>query len=328
MPSPLQIGLLEFGHRGEGRSSMHAILDVLELARHADRLGFSRFWLTEHHLYNALAPWSSPRVFLPLLLQQTDRINVGVAGVLMNFHSPYRVATDFKLLANLFPGRCDLGFANGRPSPVVGRALRCEPFGAYPNDFHERVAEVNRYLSEEASLMREKQIVLPPAFGQLPDRYWLGSSFRHYETAAAGGMHMVKSTFHALDSLSFEEYDVVARFRDRFREHNGYEGRAVLALAGSCVPDERTRVRVWEQMKKNNQGHTIVNAIVDTPDNFHERVSTLSTRFGIREVVIREVGSESTQMLESTQLMAGVFDLGNRAGQPQSATSLSVTHPS
>ncbi|SEQ97112.1 LLM class flavin-dependent oxidoreductase [Neolewinella agarilytica] len=310
----LSFGILEFGNRHSDQSSMHTILDVLDFAELAEQKGFSRFWLTEHHVYNPLIGWASPRMLLPLILQQTERIHVGTAGVLMNFHSPYQVALDFRLLANLFPGRCDLGFANGRPSPNIGQQMRCEQFSRYPDDFEFRVNRVARLFGEEESVLRKEQTIIPPAFGSTPDLYALGSSFRRNEWAVNNQMHMVKSTFHTLDSMDFDEYDVIARYRDEFARKHGYTPHAVIALAGSCVPDETTRKQVDEQMKKINYGRPIVNSIVATPDEFQERVWAIAKRYGVSEFVLREVGQHSDQQQESIGLISKSFGL--LASQP------------
>jgi len=305
----LSFGILEFGNRHNDQSSMHTILDVLDFAEAAERLGFSRFWLTEHHVYNPLIGWASPRVLLPLILRQTERINVGTAGVLMNFHSPYRVALDFRLLANLFPGRCDLGFANGRPSQNIGQQLRCEQFSRYPDDFEHRVNRVARLFSEEEAILRKEQTIIPPAFGAIPDLYALGSSFRRYEWAISNRMNMVKSAFHSLDSLDFEEYDIIARYRDEFAKTHGYLPQVVMALAGSCVPNEATGKRVHQEMLKINQGRAIVNSIVAPPEEFQERIWSIARRYGVSEFVIREVGQHSEQQLESIGLISESFGL-------------------
>ncbi|AZQ63746.1 LLM class flavin-dependent oxidoreductase [Flammeovirga pectinis] len=89
MEQKIKIGLLDFGIRKTDYSSMGKILDVMEYAEHADRLGFSRIWLTEHHNYSSSDAWSSPQMLLPLILNNTDQINVGVAGVLLNYYSSY-----------------------------------------------------------------------------------------------------------------------------------------------------------------------------------------------------------------------------------------------
>lgn len=305
----IKLGILEFGNRHRDQSSLHSVLDVLDYAERADQLGFSRFWLGEHHLFNAMAPWASPQMLLPLLLQQTDRIKVGMAGVLMNFYSPYQVACDFKLLANLFPGRCDLGFANGRPAPRIGRQMRCEQFAEYPDDFTERTQRVATLLHDERRLIEEEQTMIPPVFGGVPNLFWLGSSFRNYPEAIRGQMNMVKSTFHDVNSLRYEEFDVIARYREEFFAQHGYTPRAIIALVGICQEDEHLLVAARERLKKQNKGTISPNTLVGPPELFLERIDALSRRYGVDEFVIFDTGERNEEKIRSLELLSGAFEL-------------------
>lgn len=305
-------GVLDFGYRQKSQSSMHSIMDVVDLAQTADDLGFANFWLTEHHTFNATAPWASPRMVLPLLLEYTRHIAIGTAGVLINFHTPYQVALDFKLLNNMYPGRCHLGFANGRPSPSIGRQMRCEQFVEYPDDFDERVARVAYLFNNERKAIQQEHLILPPAFGFTPELFSLGSSFRHYARAVENKAHMVKSTFHALDCMNYEEYDVIARYREAFYEKHGTLPRAIIALSGSCVPDEATRLAVEAQVLAANSGNQIVNTLIATPDEFQHRIHQLAKRYGVDDFVIREVGQFNDQQQESLRLIHQAFQLEAR----------------
>ncbi|MFS2015406.1 LLM class flavin-dependent oxidoreductase [Massilia sp. CT11-108] len=111
----LQLSILErpvsIGSEGQ------AITELISIAQLADRLGYKRCWLTEHH--SCLLD-SSPEIILPLLAATTRQIKVGTAGILLRYYSPYKVATTFQLLNTMFPGRIDLGVCAGQ---VAGTAL-------------------------------------------------------------------------------------------------------------------------------------------------------------------------------------------------------------
>ncbi|MFT5998827.1 MAG: alkanesulfonate monooxygenase SsuD [Neolewinella sp.] len=288
---------------------MHSVMDVVELAQTADELGFANFWLTEHHSFSATAPWASPRMLLPMLLEYTSNIAIGTAGVLINFYSPYQVALDFKLLNNLYPGRCHLGFANGRPSPSIGRQMRYEQFAEYPDEFDEKVARVAYLFNNEKQAIKKEHLVLPPAFGYAPELFSLGSSFRNYDKAVANKSHMVKSTFHALNCMDYEEYDVIARYRESFYKAHGIVPRAIIAFSGSCVPDEATRQDLEAQVLEANKGNTIVNTLIATPDEFQERIHKIAKKYGVDDFVVREVGHSNDQQKESLRLIHQGFNL-------------------
>jgi alkanesulfonate monooxygenase SsuD/methylene tetrahydromethanopterin reductase-like flavin-dependent oxidoreductase (luciferase family) len=107
-------GILDFGFRENGLNSLLKLDDVVNSATTAEALGFSRYWISEHHFSQKSLAWSNPQAVLPVLASATKKIRVGVAGVLLNLYSPYHIATFFKMLNNIYGNRIDLGVANGK----------------------------------------------------------------------------------------------------------------------------------------------------------------------------------------------------------------------
>src|SRR5690606_4338326 len=105
----------------EVRTPELAVRETAELAREADRLGYQRFWVSEHHNDRALAG-ASPAVLMSHLASITERIRIGSGGVLLPHHSPLLIAEQFNLLESLFPGRIDLGL--GRVGGSEGRVAQ------------------------------------------------------------------------------------------------------------------------------------------------------------------------------------------------------------
>ena len=96
-----------------------AIADTLVLAELADRLGYHRYWLAEHHSSGGLAG-ASPEILIAQVAQRTTGLRVGSGGVMLSHYSPLKVAESFRMLETLFPGRIDLGI--GR---APGSDLQC-----------------------------------------------------------------------------------------------------------------------------------------------------------------------------------------------------------
>ena len=90
-----------------------AVRDTIEVAKAAERLGYQRFWMAEHHNIPTLSS-AAPEILIAALTQATHRIRLGSGGVMLPNYSPLKVAEDFMLLEALAPGRIDLG---------LGRAL-------------------------------------------------------------------------------------------------------------------------------------------------------------------------------------------------------------
>src|SRR5246500_2712895 len=108
----MRLSVLDQSPIPEGSTGAQALANTLDLARAADRLGYHRYWVAEHHGGPMLAG-PSPETLIGPIAAATTRIRVGSGGVMLPHYSPLKVAESFSLLAGLFPGRIDL---------AVGRA--------------------------------------------------------------------------------------------------------------------------------------------------------------------------------------------------------------
>lgn len=117
------------------------MLATIELAKLADRLGYSRYWVAEHHNSRTLAS-ASPEILIPMLAANTQRIRVGSGGVMLTHYSALKVAEVFRMLETLFPGRIDIGLGRAPGSDgLTARALSHGP-GALPIEaYPEQVAD-------------------------------------------------------------------------------------------------------------------------------------------------------------------------------------------
>ena len=91
-----------------GCTAADALQATIRLAQLADRLGYTRYWLAEHHNTSSLAD-ASPEILIPVVAGNTSRIRVGSGGVMLSHYSPLKVAETFRMLETLFPGRIDMG---------------------------------------------------------------------------------------------------------------------------------------------------------------------------------------------------------------------------
>ena len=102
------LSLLDQSPVSEGSTASDALQNTINLAQHAERLGYHRFWVAEHHNSEGLAG-SSPEIMIGAIASATETIRVGSAGVMLTHYSPYKVAENFRVLEALHPGRIDLG---------------------------------------------------------------------------------------------------------------------------------------------------------------------------------------------------------------------------
>src|ERR1700694_5102588 len=96
-----------------GHTPAQAIAETIKLAQAAERLGYYRYWLAEHHAIAALAD-PCPEILLARLGAETRSMRVGTGGVLLPYYSAFRVAETFRMLEALYPGRIDLGIGRAR----------------------------------------------------------------------------------------------------------------------------------------------------------------------------------------------------------------------
>src|SRR5215471_7453373 len=176
--TPLRrLSVLDQSPIAEGTSGGDALRNTLDLAVLADRLGFHRYWLAEHHATPMLAG-ASPEVLIGILARATRRIRIGSGGVMLPHYSPFKVAETFSLLAGLFPGRIDLGIGRAAGTdPMTTHALQRDRSRAMPDDFPEQLAE------------------LLPGRPELPEVWLLGSSPQSALWAADLGLRYAFADF-------------------------------------------------------------------------------------------------------------------------------------
>src|SRR5688500_2053879 len=132
----------------EGSTGPQALQNTLDLARLADRLGYHRYWLAEHHGTPALA-CAAPEVLIGPVAAATERIRVGSGGVMLPHYSPLKVAEAFSTLAGLHPGRIDLGLGRAPGTDrLTALALQRDRRQHAPDDFPQQLAELLAYLDD------------------------------------------------------------------------------------------------------------------------------------------------------------------------------------
>src|SRR4051812_47542196 len=159
-----------------GLGARRAIEETLALARLADRLGYHRYWLAEHHAIAALAD-PCPEILAGQVAAATKRLRVGTGGVLMPYYSPLKVAEVFRMLEALFPGRIDLGL--GRAPGGDLKTAHALSGGAYSDAerFPEQVEELVGLLDGTLPASHpSSRIRVQPEVPTAPQVWLLGSS--------------------------------------------------------------------------------------------------------------------------------------------------------
>src|SRR3954452_23895776 len=146
---PFALSVLDQSPISEGMTGADALHNTIDLAQTADRLGYSRYWVAEHHGTPMLAS-ASPEALIGPIAAATQNIRVGSGGVMLPHYSPLKVAETFSVLSGLFPDRIDLGI--GRAPGTDARttfALQRDRSRAMPDDFPDQLSELIAYLEDD-----------------------------------------------------------------------------------------------------------------------------------------------------------------------------------
>ncbi len=179
------LSVLELSPIAAGMTSSEALRNTLDLARHAERLGFHRFWLAEHHNMPGIAS-TVPEILIGQIAGVTKTLRVGSGGVMLPNHSALHVAETFKVLEALYPGRIDLGIGRAPGSDgLTALALRRSREALNADDFDEQLGELFAFghgeFPEGHPFSRVQAV---PTDVPLPPVYLLGSS--DYSARLAG----------------------------------------------------------------------------------------------------------------------------------------------
>src|SRR5947208_3181535 len=125
-----------------GATPADAVHETLKLAEAADRLGYHRYWLAEHHSSSGVAG-SCPEILIGQVAARTSRLRVGSGGVMLSHYSALKVAESFRMLETLFPGRIDLGIGRAPGTDqLTARALEHGPGALDLEYFPNRIADL------------------------------------------------------------------------------------------------------------------------------------------------------------------------------------------
>ncbi|HEV7483159.1 MAG TPA: LLM class flavin-dependent oxidoreductase [Solirubrobacterales bacterium] len=177
MPSGLRLSVLDQTPVSEGSTAARALRNSIDLAQLADRLGFHRYWVAEHH-GGGLVAGPSPEVLIGPIAAATAHLRVGSGGVMLPHYSPLKVAESFGVLAGLFPGRIDLGIGRAAGTdPMTTHALQRDRSQPPPDDFPDQLAELFAYFERgfpPGHLARLAETL--PGEPETPEPWLLGSS--------------------------------------------------------------------------------------------------------------------------------------------------------
>jgi len=199
----IAFSILDLAIVTKGNSVKETLKNTVALAQKAEELGYTRFWLAEHHNMAAIAS-SAPIVLIGQVAQVTSRIRVGSGGIMLPNHAPLIVAEQFGTLGNLFPNRIDLGLGRAPGTdPETTRAIRSDFMDA-AHSFPEEIEKIQNYFSVNNQQAKVRASV---AEGVDVPIYILGSSTESAHLAARKGLPYAFASHFATAQL-FQALDI------------------------------------------------------------------------------------------------------------------------
>ncbi|MFG1495349.1 LLM class flavin-dependent oxidoreductase [Saccharospirillum sp. HFRX-1] len=273
----------------EGSDVRQALHNSRDLARHVEQLGYTRFWMAEHHNMTGIAS-AATSVALGFVAEGTERIRIGSGGVMLPNHSPLVIAEQYGTLAELYPGRVDLGL--GRAPGTDGatmQAMRRDPMSAadrFPDDVQELLA----YLEP---LQEGQRIKAVPGAGTRIPVWLLGSSLYSAQLAAALGLPFAFASHFAPDMLD----QALAIYRERFQPSAYLDKPYCAAAANLFAADtdaegERLKTSMMQQfvaLRRGTPGK--MPPPVDDPDSIGSPMERMQVEHALVESA---VGSPQT----------------------------------
>ncbi|MGX7106989.1 LLM class flavin-dependent oxidoreductase [Hutsoniella sourekii] len=226
----VKLSILDYAQIDEARTAYEAIQDSVKLAQAADKLGYTRFWVAEHHDVPAFAS-SSPEVLMMHLADQTQAIRIGSGGVMLPHYSPLKIAENFRLLEAAHPGRIDLGMGNTLGTRQVNAALNENKQKV--QGYRQSLSDLNHYLGSRPQVdFRYPNLTARPLVSELPEMFLLSTSERNAKLAGELGIGYCYGMFPyasgdklAVGSEAFQVY------RDHFQASKAMpEPRGMFAL--------------------------------------------------------------------------------------------------
>ncbi len=183
MPEMTAYSLLDLVPVVEGGTVPQALTNAADLARHAEALGFTRFWVAEHHGMKGIAS-AATSVVIGHIAAATKTMRIGAGGIMLPNHAPLVIAEQFGTLDALFPGRIDLGLGRAPGSDQrVAHAIR-RTLDSDPNGFVRDIVELQSYFADDG----RTGISATPGAGADVPLYILGSSLYGAQVAALLGL--------------------------------------------------------------------------------------------------------------------------------------------
>ncbi|HVK48372.1 MAG TPA: LLM class flavin-dependent oxidoreductase [Pseudobacter sp.] len=331
----LQLSILDQTPVRKGSNPVEALQESVELAKLADKLGYTRYWVSEHHNTGTLAG-SAPEVLLARLGADTKRIRFGSGGIMLPNHSTLKVAENFRLLEGLYPGRIDLGIGRA-PGGDRLTAQLLNPTNTFdPQEYVQQITTLQAMLADKPTPGNAEGKVRAMPFVQTQPELWMLTSSgesaylaAHFGMAlsyaqfinpigGAQAMQAYRDRFVPSDTLSkplgnvgvfgfvsddeqkVEEVRAVMDYRLLSFEKGRYDDVPTYEVAKAYDYS----LAEWQRVLFNRQ-----RTVVGSPREVKAKLEELAKSFVVNEIVISTFTEHAEDRTRSYELLADMFKL-------------------
>jgi luciferase family oxidoreductase group 1 len=332
----IKLSILDQSPVRKGGTARQALLETTELAKQAEKLGYTRFWVSEHHNTASLAG-SSPEVLIAHLANHTEKIKLGSGGIMLPNHSALKVAENFRLLEALFPGRIDLGLGRA-PGTDRYTASLLNPSNTFnEDDFTNQLVDLTHYLNDFGTKgQKQNKVQATPMAETVPELWLLSSSGQsgvfaaHFGMAFSfahfinpnGGPQMVnlyRSHFQASEHLKAPKANVAifVMIADTVEKAEQLQAEMDIRML-KIEKGVQEAITSYDEIKdyqfsEEEQARVNYNRqrmISGTPEQVKPKLEQLAKDYGVDEIVAVTITHDFADRIRSYELLAEMFELG------------------
>ncbi len=328
-----RLSVLDQSPISEGMTGAQALHNSIDLARLADRLGYHRYWVAEHHGTPMLA-CASPEALIGPIAAATERIRVGSGGVMLPHYSPLHVAENFSILAGLYPERIDLGLGRAPGTDqITSFALLRDRNHVPADDFPQQLTELLGYL--EGTLPDDhpfKRLAALPGLPERPEPWLLGSSPQSAIWAGELGL-----PYSFADFINPQGADIAKSYRDHFQHSERLAApKLSVGVMAICADTDEQAERLaassrmsfsmlrqgrlipvppvdkalrYLETRERNPGGSGRRAVIGSPETVRAGIQQVASEYGAEEVVIVTITYDHADRRRSYELIAEAFGM-------------------
>jgi luciferase family oxidoreductase group 1 len=331
----MHLSVLDQSPIAEGETPARALAKTVDLARHAEALGYERYWLAEHHATPALA-FAAPEVLIGAVADATERIRVGSGGVMLPHYSALKVAEVFSTLAGLHPERIDLGLGRAPGTdPMTMLALQRDRRHAAPDDFIDQLTELLALIEDRVPPGHPfaRLTATLPGLPERPEPWLLGSSPQSAIWAGELGL-----PYAVADFINPNGASLAADYRKRFLDSERLPAPRVIACTiAICAETEEEAERIassgrmmfsllrmgrlipipppekalaYLATREQSASGGARRTVVGTPAMVREGLEAVAAEYGTDELMVLTITYDHEARRRSYELVAEAFGMG------------------